>query len=102
MESRDNLRDKNLTTEMLASESRVSLDQRLEKFNQNFTSTGHCKRHNVIGCDKCSFGSSKGSRVSSLDSANALISRDILKKHKVAARSEIGIAQAKVAKSVTR
>ena len=61
------------------------------KFNQNFTTTGHCRKHNSIGCDKCSLGSSKGSHVDSLDSANALISRDILKKHRVAPRSEIGL-----------
>lgn len=83
-----------------------SLDQRLTKFNQNFNSSGHCRKHNVMGCDKCSFGSSKGSRVSSLDSGQNLISNNILKKHKMAPRSEIGgpsIHQtSKIVKSVTR
>lgn len=80
-----------------------SLDRRLRKFNQNFHSSGHCKQHNVIGCDRCSFGSSKGSRVSSLDSNN-LLSGDVLKKHKIAPRSEIGglVNKTKIARSVTR
>ena len=56
----------------------------------------------MMGCEKCSLGSSKGSRVSSLDS-NKLVSNAILKKHKVAPRSEIAHgAGVKIAKSVTR
>jgi len=45
-----------------------SLEERLDKFNKNFNPSGHCKRHNMMGCEKCSMGSSKGSRVSSLES----------------------------------
>ena len=80
-----------------------SLENRIQKYNQNFLSTGHCRKHNKLGCERCSLGSSKGSRVSSLDSARgALISRDVLRKHRAAPRSEIGMGQAKIAKSVTR
>ena len=80
-----------------------SLERRLHKFNQNFNQTGHCKLHNVIGCERCSFGSSKGSRVSSLESAN-LLSADVLRKHKIAPRSDIGgpLNKSKIARSVTR
>lgn len=79
-----------------------SLEERIEKFNKNFKPSGHCKRHDVMGCEKCSMGSSKGSRVSSLDSGG-LISGGILQRHKAATRSDVGLnKKAKVTKSVTR
>ena len=30
---------------LLVSESKKSMDQRMQKFQQNFTATGHCKQH---------------------------------------------------------
>ena len=58
--------------------------------------------HDNSAGERCSVGSANQSRMSSHDSGPNLISRKLLKKHKAAPRSEIGLNQSKISKSVNR
>ena len=78
-----------------------SLDRRLRRYQDKFNDVGKCNKHGIIRCERCSRGSSAGSRLSSNDSSN-IITAAILRKHRGAPRSEIGFKQASLAKSVSR